>query len=72
MSRKNNEMKGRNREQKREDFKKTVTKIVVNGEKALYKGKKLMIVVVIPLLEVLANLLSLMEDDDYNNGGRWD
>lgn len=70
--RKNNEMKGRNREQKREDFKKTVTKIVVNGEKALYKGKKLMIVVVIPLLEVLANLLSLMEDDDYNNGGRWD
>lgn len=70
--RKNNEMKGRSREQKREDFKKTVTKIVVNGEKALYKGKKLMIVVVIPLLEVLANLLSLMEDDDYNNGGRWD
>lgn len=70
--RKNNEMKGQNREQKREDFKKTVTKIVVNGEKALYKGKKLMIVVVIPLLEVLANLLSLMEDDDYNNGGRWD
>ena len=70
--RKNNEMKGRNREQKREDFKKTVTKIVVDGEKALYKGKKLMIVVVIPLLEVLANLLSLMEDDDYNNGGRWD
>lgn len=70
--RKNNEMKGRSREQKREDFKKTVTKIVVKGEKALYKGKKLMIVVVIPLLEVLANLLSLMEDDDYNNGGRWD
>lgn len=55
------------RDRRNKELKKKLTKIVVEGEKYLYKGKKLMIVVIIPALEILANLLTIMDnnDDDY-------
>ena len=60
------------REKKKKEFKKTLTKIVVESEKVLYTGKKLIIVVIIPALEVLANLLTLMDENDRDdNDSNW-
>lgn len=56
------------REKRRKDFQRNLTKFITVSEKALYRGKKLMIVVIIPALEVLANLLTLIDEnnrDDY-------
>lgn len=54
----------------KKQVKKTLSKVVVNGEKTLYYGRKWIVVVMIPLLEVMANVLALMdatddEDDIY-------
>ena len=66
------DLKKYKREKTRKEFRKKITKIVVEGEKMLYKGKKIIIVVIIPALEVLANLLTLMDEDDYDNdNGKW-
>ena len=61
------DLKKYKREKTRKEFRKKITKIVVEGEKMLYKGKKIIIVVIIPALEVLANLLTLMDEDDYDD-----
>lgn len=66
------DLKKYKREKTRKEFRKKITKIVVEGEKMLYKGKKIIIVVIIPALEVLANLLTLMDEDDYDDdNGKW-
>ena len=66
------DLKKYKREKTKKEFRKKITKIVVEGEKMLYKGKKIIIVVIIPALEVLANLLTLMDEDDYDNdNGKW-
>ena len=60
------------REQRRRKIRKTLAQFVVNSEKVLYHGKKWIVVVLIPMLEVLANILTLMDDDhqdDHNSNG---
>ena len=48
-----------------------MSKIIVESEKMLYKGKKIIIVVIIPALEVLANLLTLMDEDNRDDENDW-
>ena len=56
-----------NKEDRKRELKKKLTKVVIETEQLLYKGKKIIIVVVIPALEVLANLLTLMDEDDRDD-----
>ena len=56
-----------NKEDRKRELKKKLAKVVIETEQLLYKGKKIIIVVVIPALEVLANLLTLMDEDDRDD-----
>ena len=56
-----------NKEDRKRELKKKLTKVVTETEQLLYKGKRIIIVVVIPALEVLANLLTLMDEDDRDD-----
>lgn len=56
-----------NKEDRKRELKKKLAKVVTETEQLLYKGKKIIIVVVIPALEVLANLLTLMDEDDRDD-----
>ena len=59
------------REKKKKELRKQLAKIIVESEKMLYKGKKIIIVVIIPALEVLANLLTLMDEDNRDDENDW-
>lgn len=59
------------REKKKKELRKQLSKIIVESEKMLYKGKKIIIVVIIPALEVLANLLTLMDEDNRDDENDW-
>ena len=59
------------REQQKKELRKKLAKFVVESEKVLYRGKKIIIVVVIPALEVLANLLTLLDEEDIDNDSKW-
>lgn len=56
-----------NKEDRKRELKKKLTKVVTETEQLLYKGKRIIMVVVIPALEVLANLLMLMDEDDRDD-----
>ena len=59
------------REKKKKELRKQLSKIIVESEKMLYKGKKIIIVVIITALEVLANLLTLMDEDNRDDENDW-
>ena len=71
MNNDNDELKRIKREKKKKEFRKQLAKIIVESEKMLYKGKKIIIVVIIPALEVLANLLTLMDEDNRDDENDW-
>lgn len=65
------DLKKYKREQKKKEIRKKISKVIVESERTLHKGKKIIIVVVIPALEVLANLLRLLDEEDDRNDNDW-